>query len=35
MSATTNVIQGEVKERIDRWVSHYPEDQNSLRLCLR
>ncbi|MBN2607312.1 NAD(P)H-dependent oxidoreductase subunit E [Hydrogenovibrio sp. JE_KL2] len=27
MSATANVIQGEVKERIDRWVSHYPEDQ--------
>ncbi|MDX1796423.1 MAG: NADH-quinone oxidoreductase subunit NuoE [Hydrogenovibrio sp.] len=26
-SVAENLIQGEVKQRIDRWVSHYPEDQ--------
>jgi NADH-quinone oxidoreductase subunit E len=24
---TSNIIQGEVKARIDRWISQYPEDQ--------
>lgn len=23
----TNIIQGEVKQRIDRWINQYPEDQ--------
>lgn len=27
MSSVANLIQGEVKQRIDRWVSHYPSDQ--------
>lgn len=26
-SDTENFIQGEVKERIDRWIARYPEDQ--------
>lgn len=26
-SANENIIQGDVKVRIDRWVSHYPADQ--------
>lgn len=26
-SVAENLIQGEVKQRIDRWVSQYPEDQ--------
>ncbi|MBF6057287.1 MULTISPECIES: NADH-quinone oxidoreductase subunit NuoE [Thiomicrorhabdus] len=26
-SSTENFIQGEVKERIDRWIAEYPEDQ--------
>lgn len=26
-AANSSMIQGEVKARIDRWISHYPEDQ--------
>lgn len=26
-SSVENIIQGEVKERIDRWIARYPEDQ--------
>ncbi len=27
VSSTVNVIQGDVKARIDRWIANYPEDQ--------